>query len=186
MVKHMSTEILNQVRRDDRVVQDDEWIKAMLQRAPYGMLATALEGQPFVKPSTFVYDEATRSIYLHGAQEGRTVNTLKANPRVCFSVAEMGRLLPGKRAKGFALEYAGVVVFGKAIILGKEEARRGLQLLLDKYAPHLKPGRDYETMSEEELSVTNVYRIEIEQWSGKKREASANVPGAFLFGQTGQ
>lgn len=158
----------------------------MLQRAPYGMLATALEDQPFVKPSTFVFDEGAHSIYVHGAQEGRTVTTLKANPRVCFSVAEMGRLLPGSRAKGFALEYSGVVVFGKAVIVGPEEARRGLQLLLDKYAPHLKPGRDYETMSEEELSATNVYRIEIEQWSGKKREADAEFPGAFRFGQNGK
>lgn len=164
---------------------DEEWIKAMLRRAGYGMLATAVNGQPFVKPAMFVLDEGARALYIHGAQEGRTVTTLKANPRVCFAVSEMGRLLPADSAKGFALEYASVVVFGRATIVGQEEARRGLQLLLDKYAPHLRPGRDYRAISDEELSATNVYRIDVEQWSGKKREADPDFPGAFRFGKNG-
>jgi hypothetical protein len=36
-------------------------------------------------------------------------------------------------------------------------------------------------MSPEELSITNVYRIDIEQWSGKKREADPGFPGAYRF-----
>ena len=100
------SEPLNQIRRQDRVVEDEAWIKAMLRRAPYGALATALDGQPFVKPTLFVFDEAARVIYLHGAREGRTAANLHANPRVCFTVSEMGRVLPADSAKGFALEYA--------------------------------------------------------------------------------
>jgi nitroimidazol reductase NimA-like FMN-containing flavoprotein (pyridoxamine 5'-phosphate oxidase superfamily) len=178
----MLTTPLNQVRRQDRVVEDEGWIKAMLRRAPYGALATSVEDQPFVKPSLFVFDESARAIYFHGAREGRTAANLQANPRVCFCVSEMGRVLPADSAKGFALEYAGVVVFGKVAFVGDEnEARRGLQLLLDKYAPHLRPEKDYRTMSPEELSITNVYRIDIEQWSGKKREADPGFPGAYRF-----
>jgi nitroimidazol reductase NimA-like FMN-containing flavoprotein (pyridoxamine 5'-phosphate oxidase superfamily) len=177
---------LNQIRRQDRAVEDDAWIMAMLRRAPYGAVATALDGQPFVKPTLFVFDEAAHAIYTHGAREGRTATNLVANPRVCFTVSEMGRVLPGERAKGFALEYAGVVVFGSVSIVGdEEEARHGLQLLLDKYAPHLHLGEDYQPMTSEEVSMTNVYRIDIDQWSGKKREADADFPGAFRFGEFG-
>jgi nitroimidazol reductase NimA-like FMN-containing flavoprotein (pyridoxamine 5'-phosphate oxidase superfamily) len=185
-VSQMSEISLSQIRRQDRAVEDDAWIMAMLRRAPYGSLATAIDGQPCVKPTLFVFDEAAHVIYTHGAREGRTAANLDANPRVCFSVSEMGRFLPGERAKGFALEYAGVVVFGKvSIIGGEEEARHGLELLLDKYAPHLHSGEDYQPMTSEEVNMTNVYRIDIEQWSGKKREADSDFPGAFHFGEFG-
>lgn len=171
-----------QVRRRDRAVDDDAWIRAMLHRAPYGVLATAHEGQPFVNPNTFAYDEAANAIYLHTATEGRTRSNVEANPRVCFSVSEMGRLLPAATAVGFSVEYASVVVFGRATILTDEaEARHGLQLLLDKYFPHLRPGEHYRPVAAEELARTAVYRIEIEGWSGKKKEVAADFPGAFYY-----
>jgi uncharacterized protein len=186
MTIDLSSQPLNQVRRQDRVVEDAAWIAEMLQRAPYGTLATALDGQPFAKPTLFVFDASAHVIYLHGAREGRTALTLPVNPRVCFTVSEMGRVLPADRAKGFALEYAGVVVFGSVTVLeDEEEAKRGLQLLLDKYAPHLRPGNDYEAATPEEVSITNVYRLEIEQWSGKKREEGADFPGAYRYGEFG-
>jgi len=33
------------------------------------------------------------------------------------------------------------------------------------------------------MSRTSVFRIQISEWSGKKKEAPADFPGAFLFGQ---
>lgn len=152
----------------------------MLHRASYGVLATAHEGQPFVNPNTFAYDEAANVIYLHTATEGRTRSNVEANPSVCFSVSEMGRLLPAVTALGFSVEYASVVVFGRATIVTDEaEARHGLQLLLDKYFPHLRPGEHYRPITADELARTAVYRIEIEAWSGKKKEVAADFPGAF-------
>jgi len=93
----------------------------------------------------------------------------------------MGRLLPAERAMNFGVEYAGVLVFGRtAIVTDNAEAKRGLQLLLDKYFPHLRPGEDYAPATDEDLKVTAVYRIEIESWSGKEKKAEADFPGAFL------
>jgi nitroimidazol reductase NimA-like FMN-containing flavoprotein (pyridoxamine 5'-phosphate oxidase superfamily) len=92
----------------------------------------------------------------------------------------MGRLLPADKAMGFGVEYAGVVAFGRAaIVTDVAEAKRGLQLLLNKYFPHLRPGEDYTRATDDELKVTAVYRIEIESWSGKEARADADFPGAF-------
>jgi nitroimidazol reductase NimA-like FMN-containing flavoprotein (pyridoxamine 5'-phosphate oxidase superfamily) len=76
-----------------------------------------------------------------------------------------------------------VVVFGKAVIVTDEEARRGLQMLLDKYFPHLKPGKDYQAIASEEIAITSVYRLEIERWTGKQDLALADYPGAFNYTQ---
>lgn len=174
---------LNQVRRADRAVTDDEWIKAFLHRVPFGILATAANNQPFVNSNLFVFDEAARAIYLHTARVGRTQANVEANNKVCFSISEMGRLLPADEALEFSVEYAGVTVFGRGVIVTDEaEAERGLQLLLDKYFPHLKPGEHYRPITPDELRRTCVYRIDIEQWSGKRKQVGPDFPGAFMYG----
>jgi nitroimidazol reductase NimA-like FMN-containing flavoprotein (pyridoxamine 5'-phosphate oxidase superfamily) len=174
---------LEKIRRGDRAM-DDAWIRTFLQRAPFGSLATARDGQPFIVTRNFAYDEAAHAIYLHGAVGGRTRENVDADGRICFAASEMGRLLPADRAMGFGVEYAGVVVFGRAALVTDDaEARRGLQLLLNKYFPHLRPGDDYTPTTDRDLEVTAVYRIDIESWSGKEARAEADHPGAFFHGQ---
>lgn len=172
---------LNQPRRQERA-KDEAWIKAFLQRVPFGVLATDFEGQPYLKPTIYAYAEAENAIYIHAALSGRMGTNLESNRRVSFCVAEMGRLLPADTAMEVGVEYASVVLFGTAeLIRDAEQARQGLQLLLDRYFPHLKPGVDYREIMPEELDITAVYRIKIASWSGKEKRARANFPGAFTF-----
>jgi enamine deaminase RidA (YjgF/YER057c/UK114 family) len=94
----------------------------------------------------------------------------------------MGRLLPSPLAFNMSVEYAGVVVFGRARLLAAEaEKRRGLQRLLEKYFGHLKAGADYAEPTPQELSLTSVYRIAIDSWSGKRKAVDPDYEGAFAF-----
>jgi nitroimidazol reductase NimA-like FMN-containing flavoprotein (pyridoxamine 5'-phosphate oxidase superfamily) len=176
-----TTEPPNKIRRSQRA-KDDDWIRSFLHRAPIGVMATENNGQPFLVTRNFAYDEAAHAIYMHGATKGRTYENVMANDRVCFSVSEMGRLLPANTAVEFGVEYAGVVVFGRASIVEDEtEATHGLQSLLDKYFPHMRPGTDYEPIQPDALEITAVYRIDIEAWSGKQKEVPDDYPGAFNY-----
>jgi len=146
-------------------------VRAILARAPYGFTATAVDGQPFQHTSLFWHDPSANRIYFHGALQGRMITNVQANPRVCFTVAEMGRLFPAATAMEFGHEYTSAVVFGRARLVEHEaEKHHALQGLLDKYFPELKPGRDYRPMTSEELAATAVYAIEIEAWSGKQKK----------------
>ncbi|SRR5258708_378975 len=172
-----------QVRRSDRAVSDETWIKQLLQRAPIGVLATVHDGQPFLNSNLFVYDEAEHAIYMHTARVGRTRANIEDAARVCFTVYEMGRLLPAEFALNFSVEYTSVVVFGTATSLNDEQqAIDALHLLVQKYAPHLQRGRDYRGVIPEELARTGVFRIAIEEWTGKKKEAPKDFPGAYMYG----
>lgn len=184
MAKDYASLPYTHIRRQERAVTDEAWIRAFLHQAPYGALATVHQGQPFISSNLFVYDEAAHVIYMHTARVGRTRANVENEARVCFSVSHMGRLLPADEALEFSVEYAGVTVFGTVEIVADDaEAEHGLQLLLDKYAPHLRPGRDYRPITAQELKRTAVYRINIEQWSGKKKEAPDDFPGAFFYGE---
>lgn len=171
-------------RRTDRAVTDEAWIKALLHRAPIGTLATVDGGQPYLHTNLFFYDDASRSVWLHTARSGRLVRTVEAGSPACFTVAEMGRLLPAREALEFSVEYASVVLFGPLrLVSDADTAAWALQRLLDKYFNHLKPGYDYRAIQPEELARTQVYQLRIEQWSGKQKKAPEAFAGAFFYGQ---
>lgn len=171
------------VRRKDRVVSDEAWIEEMLTHAPVGVLALTRDGQPFVNMNIFLYDASRHALYLHGATDGQTRTHVEANEKVCFCIHEMGRLLPAMYARNFSVEYGGVVCFGRiTTVTDPDEARTALQRLLDKYAPHLESGKHYRPITDAELEQTSVYRVQIERWSGKKKVAPADHPGAFRYG----
>ena len=174
--------LFSQIRRSDREIGDDAWIRRYLRLAPFGFLATVSDGQPFLNSNLFVFDETRPQIYMHTARMGRTRANLEGRSRVCFSVAEMGRLLPAAEALEFSVEYLGVTVFGEGeVVVDTAEAEIALQMLLDKYFSHLKPGPDYRPITPEELGRTSVYRISIESWSAKRKSVEAGFPGAFLY-----
>lgn len=108
----------SRVRRADRAVTDKVWIRARLENAAMGFLATVSDGQPFLNSNLFVYDPAAHAIYLQ----------------------------------------------------------------LNKYFTHLQPGQDYRPPIAEELKRTAVLRVDVESWSGKKKEVG-DFPGAFRFGE---
>lgn len=183
----MPKDYLTKARTDIRYskrAQGEEWILEFIEEAPMGYLATVYDGQPFINSNLFVYDADKHCIYMHTAQVGRTRSNVDQNPNVCFTATTMGRLLPADEALEFSVEYSGVVVFGTSqIIEDNDEKRYGLQILLDKYAPHLKPDRDYRGITDEELKRTAVYRIDIEEWSGKRKSVADDFPGAFFYGK---
>ena len=172
---------LNKIRRSDRA-KDDAWILAFILDGAMGTMATSLDGQPFLVTRNYAYDPDRHAIYMHGAKKGRTYANVQANDRVCFSVSEMGRLLPADEALEVGVEYAGVIAFGRVLIVDDPaEAAHGLQLLLNKYFPHLKSGSDYEPITPEGLKITAVFRIDIESWSGKTKQAQDDFLGAYYF-----
>jgi len=181
MKTNVDIHLLKKVRRKDREVNNEAWIKDFLNRSPFGVLGTADSDQPFLNSKLFVYDEVTNAIYLHGAPQGRTPDNIRANDRVCFTVSEMGRLLPADEACEFSVEYASVVVFGRAQILSElDDMIYGLQLLLDKYFPDHLPGNHYPTLDSKQVTGAAVYRITVESWSGKQKQAPPDFPGAFF------
>jgi hypothetical protein len=149
--------------------REDNWIRAFLRTAQVGHIASSRDGQPFLTPSTFWFDEENRQIIFHSNITGRVRSNLESNPRVCFEASEMGRLLPSNVALEFSLQYRSVIVFGTARqITEPAEARRALYGLIQKYFPKMQAGREYREITDKELKRTSVYAIRIEEWSGKE------------------
>jgi uncharacterized protein len=147
----------------------EEWVRAFLREARVGHIASSREGQPFINPTTFWFDEANHQIVFHSNITGRIRSNIESNPRVCFEASELGKMLPANVALEFSLQFRSVIVFGAArLISDPEEARRVLYGLIHKYFPTMTAGQEFRAITDKELKRTSIYAIQIEEWSGKE------------------
>ena len=173
-------------RRRDRS-KDEAWIRAFLHRGEAAVLSAVVDGHPFSLPRIYVFDEARDAVYVHGAFGGETGRVMSqegegAGVPMTLTVFEMGRLLPADEALEFGVEYASVVVSGRASeVEDSQESTHGLELLMEKYAPHLEAGKDYRPVAPDEVARTSVIRVDIQAWSGKQKTAADDFPGAYRF-----
>ena len=159
-------------QRRPHLTKDDDWIRAFLKEAQVGHIATSMDGQPFINPTTFWYDEEYHQILFHSNVAGRVRSNIESNPKVSLEASELGKLLPSNVALEFSLQFRSVVVFGTArVITDPAEARRLLYGLISKYFPTMTAGKEYREITDKELRATSIYAIQIEAWSGKENWA---------------
>ncbi len=156
-------------QRRPHLTKDDTWIRAFLKNVQTGHIASCVDGQPFLNPTTFWYDEENHQVVFHSNIAGRIRSNIERNPKVSMEASELGRLLPSNVALEFSLQYRSVILFGSArVVTDPEEAKKLLYGLLSKYFPGMSAGREYREITEKELQATSVYAITIEEWSGKE------------------
>lgn len=156
-------------QRRPHLTKDDDWVRAFLKEARVGHIATSIDGQPFINPTTFWFDEENHQIAFHSNIAGRIRSNIESNPKVSLEASELGKLLPSNVALEFSLQYRSVVVFGTArVVTDPAEARRLLYGLIGKYFPAMTAGKEYREITDKELRATSVYAIQIDSWSGKE------------------
>ena len=156
-------------QRRPHLTRDGAWIRAYLKEAQVGHIATSVDGQPFITPSIFWFDEQHHQLVFHSNIAGRIRSNIEHNPKVCLEASDLGRLLPSNVALEFSLQYRSVMVFGTArLVTDPDEAKRLLYGLIGKYFPKMTAGREYREITDKELRATSVYAIDIESWSGKE------------------
>ncbi|GAV30871.1 predicted flavin-nucleotide-binding protein [Coriobacteriaceae bacterium EMTCatB1] len=154
-------------REDHRMLREEA--EALLRRAQVLRLGLVDEGGPYVVPLNFGYEDGR--IYLHGAPEGRRMDAIARDPRVCFEVDE-GEIVRGERPCGYTSRFSSVVGYGRARVLEtKEEKLRGLQALMRHY------GGPVDGIDPAVLEKTAVVEIAIEQMDGKRHDVVRGLGG---------
>ncbi|MFN8526955.1 MAG: pyridoxamine 5'-phosphate oxidase family protein [Chloroflexota bacterium] len=168
------------VRRKDRQLTDDEWMDRLLTMQPVGHMAFVWDDAPMIHSNIFWFDGPR--IYWHTAAVGRLPAAFQQGPRrACFTVTELGRILPNYTPLEFSTEYASVVVYGTLRLVDDfAEKKRALEGLMTKYAPHLEPGRDYDPMPDEDVNQTSVFCLDVDSRVGKHNVKPADYPAYTL------
>lgn len=100
------------MRRKDKEIADPALLAAVLREAFVCRIGLADGDLPYVVPVNFVHAEG--SLYLHSASEGRKIEILRRNNRVCFETEIGVELVRSERACDFGARYVSVIGTGTA------------------------------------------------------------------------
>ena len=64
--------------------RDEEWIRAFLREARFGHIASVQDGQPFLNPTTFWFDEQYHQIIFHSNLAGRIRSNIESTWSLSF------------------------------------------------------------------------------------------------------
>jgi nitroimidazol reductase NimA-like FMN-containing flavoprotein (pyridoxamine 5'-phosphate oxidase superfamily) len=149
--------------------REEGWIRELLRTARVAHISTERDGQPFITPTSFWFDEDGHQVIFHSNIAGRLRSNIENNPRVCLEVSELGKMLPSNVALEFSLQYRSALVFGRVVLIQDSElARRALYGLIGKYFSSMSAGQEFRPITDKELRATSVYALKIEAWSGKE------------------
>ena len=109
------------MRRADKEIKDRSEIEAVLREAKVCRIAMCRGDEPYVVPVVFGYEEG--AIYFHSATEGKKLDMLKANPRVCFEVDVDVEVVVGKVPCASGVKYRSVIGWGRAEFIEDEEEK---------------------------------------------------------------
>ena len=157
------------MRRKDRQ-QDREFSLALIDRCTHGVLALSTgEEAPYCLPLSLV--RVGDCLYFHCAREGRKIQLLRRDPRVC--VTFVGEDAPTFEAPAnYTTLFQSAIVTGTASeVLDQEEKIAALRALCQKLTPGFM--EHFDRAVEQSLEVTAVWRIEMDEISGKAKKVKA-------------
>ena len=149
------------MRRKEKEITDKSEIKSIIRKSLVCRLGIADNGMPYIVPLCFGYKD--NCLYFHSAREGRKIEILKYNNKVCFEFDGSLEVQSGKAACDWGMQYRSVIGYGKAsFVEDPEEKRMGLDAIMAQYADG---AFEY---SEKALGKVLVIKVEIESMTGKK------------------
>ncbi|MFN8207846.1 MAG: pyridoxamine 5'-phosphate oxidase family protein [Bacteroidales bacterium] len=150
------------MRRKDREITDPEVVRKILTEALICRLALMDEGEPYIVPLNFGYEDPF--LYFHSAPAGRKIDILKRNNRVCFEIESEVSVTEGPEACDYTTQYRSVIGYGKVELLSDPEAiRAGLDVIMHQ---HGRVGKN--NYKEQYMGHMLVLRLQIEQLSCKQ------------------
>ena len=152
--------------RRELEVKDPKEIQHILDEAKIIQIGLTDGDQPYVVPMNYGYllENGRLTIYLHGANEGYKYEVISKNPKVAFAMNCEEIPFEGKVACQYGMAYRSIMGKGTAtIVKDVSEKEKALTLLMKT-----QTNKDF-TFNEKLVSVVKVIRIDVTDFTAKKR-----------------
>jgi hypothetical protein len=151
------------MRKKDREIKDRKVIDGIIRRCQVCRLAMCDDGQPYIAPLNFGYDGSF--LYFHCALEGKKIDMIRKNDRVCFEFDILHEIVSSEKACAWGARYESVIGSGTAEIVDDIKAKKqALEWIMRQY------GSDAKDFPEEIMKKTLILRVQILGISGKAKK----------------
>jgi nitroimidazol reductase NimA-like FMN-containing flavoprotein (pyridoxamine 5'-phosphate oxidase superfamily) len=158
------------MRKANQEIRDESVIEEILAGARICRIAMMDGERPYILPFNYGYRD--RCIYIHSAPEGKKIELLKRDNRVCFEIEHTVRIIKDEKACNWSTLYRSLVGYGTVeIITDPVGKQQGLEILM---AQHGAPGRtDFDRKSMNrmvilKLTITSVTGKQSGNWNRKQ------------------
>ena len=153
------------IRRGDRELTEATDVEGVLRRGRFAAVAMCHKGEPYVVTLSYGYDAAERALYFHVAPEGRKLDAIAGDPRVCATVVIDG----GYERGACEHHYESVVITGTMRLVDSDgERRHGMRVLLNHLEDDPEPLWERHCLDGDEVyRRMSVARLDIGEITGK-------------------
>jgi len=156
------------VREPQRAVYDRDTINQILDEAFLCHVGFAVDGQPYVIPTSYGRDKNKDVVYILGSVASRMLRNLNQGLPVCITVTLLDGLVLARSVFNHSMNYRSVVLLGTATLVDDPTEKLAALRALSE---HILPNRwdDSRQPNEKELKATSVLRLPIDEFSAKVR-----------------
>ncbi|MCK4879650.1 MAG: pyridoxamine 5'-phosphate oxidase family protein [Bacteroidales bacterium] len=125
------------MRKANQEIKDEKILDEILSGVTICRVAMMDGELPYIIPFNYGYSDGC--LYIHSAPEGKKIDLLRKDNRVCFEVEDMVEIFKGERACDWTTRYRSVVGYATVEILSDEESKQqGLEVIMAQHgAPEL-------------------------------------------------
>ena len=153
------------MRRKDREIVDEKVMRSIIEKAIICRVAMCWQDEPYMIPMNFGYQD--NYIYLHSAKEGRKLDILRNNNKVCIEFDADVELVQSQKACNTEMKYKSVLAFGKAVILKDiVEKKKALDIIMHHYYNHGSLSAFH--YPEDALEKVIIIKVRVKEMTGKE------------------
>ena len=149
------------MRRKEKEITDKTAMESIILRSSVCRLALSEENRPYIVPLCFGYKDDT--LYFHSAREGRKLDILRKNNKVCFEFDIDNEIVEADDACAWGMKFQSVIGFGRGSIIDDIESKhKALNIIMQQYS------RNSYEYPDKAVKKIVIIKVEIEHMTGKQ------------------
>jgi uncharacterized protein len=150
------------MRRNDKEITDRQIIEEILSRSEICRIAMVDGNRPYIVPVNYGYSNG--AIYIHGANQGKKIDLLKMNNRVCFEIEQKSEIVKSETSCGWTTRYRSLIGTGTIeFITDSEQKKKGLDIIMAQYGK--TQNNQYNDL---QVEIIVILKLNIEQITAKQ------------------
>lgn len=152
------------MRKTNQEIRDRQVLQDILQGAVICRVAMMDGDRPYILPFNYGYSDGC--LYIHSAPEGKKIDLLRRQNRVCFELEDTVEIVKGKQACNWSTRYRSVVGYANVEILtGTKDKQHGLEVIMRQHgAP------DLHIFNPENMKRMVILKLRITSMTGKQSD----------------
>ena len=156
------------MRRADRAVTAEQEILTILEECIVCRLGMSVNDTPYVVPLNFgfEYEEGKLTLYFHSGNQGKKLEMLRGNPKVCFEMDCAAEVVANEQPCSFSMRFKSVIGTGRVeFLVADADKLHGLRVLLR----NIDKTKDFKDarFTDTQLRGVTVFKLSVDEFEVK-------------------